>query len=320
MPQRAPRNRTLSLSASESAAYAARCAVFDEKAGIKDGFLNNIVHGDIFAVSPCLPDNFVDLLIADPPYNLNKNYAKSRFRKMSEADYAAFTEKWLIGLKPALKKSASLYVCCDWPGSLILGSVLNRHFKVRNRITWQREKGRGAVKNWKNGLEDIWFATVSDDYVFNLESVKIRRRVIAPYRAQGRPKDWTESPAGNFRDTRPSNFWDDLSVPYWSMSENTEHPAQKPEKLMARIILASSKAGDVVFDPFAGSGASLVAARKLGRQYAGVERELLYCALAQKRLELATADPGIQGYADGVFWERNTSVWQRRYSPKTDEH
>ena len=114
-------------------------------------------------------------------------------------------------------------------------------------------------------MEDIWFATLSNKYTFNVDDVKIRRKVIAPYRIEGKPKDWTETEDGNFRDTCPSNFWDDISVPYWSMSENTAHPTQKPEKLIAKLILASSNADDFIFDPFLGSGTTSVVAKKLGR-------------------------------------------------------
>ena len=100
-------------------------------------------------------------------------------------------------------------------------------------------------------MEDIYFATNSpSDYTFNLDAVKIRRKVIAPYRVNGKPKDWEETESGNFRNTHPSNFWDDISVPYWSMPENTAHPTQKPEKLIAKLVLASSNEGDIVFDPF----------------------------------------------------------------------
>ena len=90
------------------------------------------------------------------------------------------------------------------------------------------------------------------------------------------------------------------------MPENTDHPTQKPEKLLAKIILASSKAGDLVFDPFNGSGTTTVVAKKLNRHYLGIEIDETYCCLTQKRLDLVSADQTIQGYVDGVFWERNT--------------
>ncbi|MBQ1411941.1 MAG: site-specific DNA-methyltransferase, partial [Clostridia bacterium] len=164
----------------------------------------------------------------------------------------------------------------------------------------------GAKANWKNGMEDIWFATKSDAYTFNLEAVKIRKKVVAPYRVDGKPKDWTETETGNYRDTCPSNFWDDITVPFWSMPENTAHPTQKPEKLIAKILLASSHPGDMVFDPFLGSGTTSVVAKKLHRHYLGVEAEEQYCVWAEQRLEMADSDTTIQGYSDGVFWERNT--------------
>ena len=194
----------------------------------------------------------------------------------------------------------------------MIGRLLEECLTVRSRITWQREKGRGAKKNWKNAMEDIWFATASDDYYFDADAVKQRRRVIAPYRSDGEPKDWDETAEGRFRDTAPSNFWDDISVPYWSMPENTAHPTQKPEKLLAKLILASCPPGGVVLDPFLGSGSSAVAAKKLGRHFVGVEQNERYCVWCEKRLELAESDRRIQGYTDGVFWERNTLAFQKR--------
>jgi site-specific DNA-methyltransferase (adenine-specific) len=184
---------------------------------------------------------------------------------------------------------------------------------VRNRITWEREKGRGASRNWKSCSEDVWFCTVTDRYTFNLEAIKLRRRVLAPYTdEQGDPKGWDRAEGAGFRLTHPSNLWTDLTVPFWSMPENTDHPTQKPEKLLAKVILASSNPGDVIFDPFLGSGTSSVVAKKLGRHYIGVEIDELFCCLAEKRLAMAESDPRIQGYADGVFWERNTLPEQKR--------
>ena len=210
-----------------------------------------------------------------------------------------------------MKPDATIYVCCDWQSSFAVGMVLKRHFYLQNRITWQREKGRGALNNWKNGMEDIWFATNSKSYTFNVDAVKIRRKVIAPYKVDGRPKDWEETTEGKFRNTFPSNFWDDISIPYWSMPENTAHPTQKPEKLLAKLILASSNQGDIVFDPFLGSGSTSVTAKKLNRHFVGIEANEQYCVWAEKRLEMAAADTTIQGYADGVFWERNTASLRR---------
>lgn len=93
---------------------------------------------------------------------------------------------------------------------------------------------------------------------------------------------------------------------FWSMPENTDHPTQKPEKLVAKILLASSKPKDVVFDPFLGSGTTSVVAKKLERNYVGIEIDEYYCCLAEKRLEIAESNKTIQGYSDNIFWERNS--------------
>ena len=90
------------------------------------------------------------------------------------------------------------------------------------------------------------------------------------------------------------------------MPENTDHPTQKPEKLYAKLVLASSKKGDVVFDPFLGSGTASVVAKKLGRNFCGIELNEEYCLWAAKRLLRAETEKEIQGYKDNVFWERNS--------------
>ena len=304
--QKAPRNKTIDTPVSAGAEYLARCIQVNQSLTDLSAITDKTILGDTFSVCPLLPRESVDLIIADPPYNLTKSFHSSTFAKKKTADYEAYTRQWLSLVNPLLKRDGSIYVCCDWETSLIIGRVLGDYFKIRNRITWQREKGRGAKANWKNGLEDIWFATKSDAYTFNLEAVKIRKKVVAPYRVDGKPKDWTETETGNYRDTCPSNFWDDITVPFWSMPENTAHPTQKPEKLIAKILLASSHPGDMVFDPFLGSGTTSVVAKKLRRHYLGVDAEEQYCVWAEQRLEMADSDTTIQGYSNGVFWERNT--------------
>jgi len=307
-----PRNRTITLDNNAIRAFCNMCIVERKKYNLHE-IINSVINGDLFTVAENLPSNFVDLLVVDPPYNLSKNYSESNFKEMSTTDYYRFTDKWISAIKHTLKQTASIYVCCDWKSSMIIGQVLDKHFNIQNRITWQREKGRGALSNWKNSMEDIWFCTNSkNDYTFNVENVKMRRKVIAPYKIDGKPKDWQETEFGNFRDTYPSNFWDDITIPYWSMPENTNHPTQKPEKLIAKLILASSNVNDIVFDPFLGSGTTAVVAKKLGRNYVGIELENEYCAVSQKRLLLAETNKEIQGYTNGVFWERNTLNEQQK--------
>jgi len=303
---RAPANRTLTLSDEDLARYQPALAKLNSPATVDD-LRDKLVCQDVFAALRNIPDQCVDLMFADPPYNLNKSFNDRKFRKTSIDEYAEWLDSWLAKTVPVLKPTASVYICGDWRCSAAIHRVGEKYFIPQNRITWEREKGRGAKSNWKNCSEDIWFFTVSDDYYFDVEAVMLKRQVIAPYTDRnGAPKDWTESENGRFRLTHPSNLWTDLTVPYWSMPENTDHPTQKPEKLLAKVILASSREGDLVFDPFNGSGTTTVVAKKLGRHYLGVEIDQTYCCLAAKRLELASQNRSIQGYADRVFWERNT--------------
>ncbi len=304
--QKSKRNKTITLNQDEIK-YLSLSLIKDVKENIEiNNIVNKVILGSMFDVYKYLPDSFVDLLILDPPYNLNKDFGEVSFKRMSDDKYRDYFEDIIIKLKHTLKANASIYVCGDWYNSSSLQSVLSKHFNVRNRITWQREKGRGAKKNWKNAHEDIYFATMSNEYTFNVDKVKTRKSVIAPYKENGKPKDWKETEDGNFRDTYPSNFWDEMSVPYWSMSENTEHPTQKPEKLMAKLILASSNENDIIFDPFLGSGTSCVVAKKLGRQYIGIEIDKIYASVSMKRILDANLGDRIQGYSDGVFWQRNS--------------
>ena len=312
MKKRAPRNRTLTCSESELERLAQRIMHLHGQADT--GILSDaIINADIFEISKLLPEKFVDLLILDPPYNLSKNYNGRGFKKLDSGEYAKWFEDLLQDLRPFLKNDASIYVCSDWKTSMIIAPILMRFFKVRNRITWEREKGRGAKGNWKNNLEDIWYCSVSDKVYFDVDSVKVKRRVLAPYKTKdGLPKDWQKASEGNFRLTHPSNLWTDISIPFWSMPENTDHPTQKPEKLLAKMILASSRPKDMVFDPFLGSGTTAVVAKKLGRNYCGIEINREYCCWALKRLEQAETNKSIQGYVDGVFWERNSLKMQKQ--------
>ena len=308
--EKSRRNKTIDISVEDGRQYLERCISVDSKVELSE-IIDRTILGDFFEVIPHLPSGFVDLLIVDPPYNLDRDFNGRKFKKTTDDLYFEYTESWVEKIAPLLKPNASIYVCCDWQSSSIIKSVLKKHFIIQNRITWQRDKGRGALSNWKNGMEDIWFATNSKNYTFNVEDVMVRRKVITPYRVDGKPKDWEETSIGNFRNTYPSNFWGAISIPYWSMPENTAHPTQKPEKLLAKLILASSNPGDVVFDPFLGSGSTSVTAKKLNRHFVGVEMNEQYCVWIEKRLEMANENSTIQGYVDGVFWERNTSTLQK---------
>ena len=283
------RNKTLELSEEDRKKYVPQTVAT----------LNSVTQASIDYLES-LPSSTFDLVIADPPYNLDKLYGESKFKSMDLRLYLEWCENWIIEIKRLLKTTGTFYLCNDWRASA-LQLLLEKHFKVRNRITWEREKGRGSKDNWKNNSEDIWYCTKSDIFTFNVDAVKLKRRVLAPYKDEnGDAKDWNEDKT---RLTYPSNLWTDISVPFWSMSENTPHPTQKPEKLIAKLVLASSNKGDLVLDPFGGSGTTAVVCKKLNRNYMILEPELEYCQYALKRLDLA--NDRIQGYDGHIFIDRS---------------
>lgn len=312
---RAEHNRTLTVSQEEIPVLERSILTAND---IKKKFVDNsIINADIFDCLDSIPNGYFNLIIIDPPYNLDKNFHGQKFSSMESGAYENYLRSWFYKVCDKLTPNGTLYMCGDWKCTSSMQRVIEEKLTITNRITWQREKGRGAKSNWKNAMEDIWFAVKNPkDYYFDVASVMMKRKVLAPYKVGGNPKDWEETESGNFRTTYPSNFWDDISIPFWSMPENTDHPTQKPEKLYAKLILASSKQGDRIFDPFLGSGTSAVVAHKLGRKYCGIEINREYCLWAAKRLANAEQNKDIQGYADGVFWDRNTLAQQKKRPEK----
>lgn len=317
---RAGRNRTLVVSDVEKKVLSEKLVKLKTYSSVdKEDIFDKTILGDLLEVIDKIPKQIADLIIIDPPYNLSKDFNGYKFKSLSNDEYLEYLRSWLPKVVSILKHNGSLYLCGDWKCTSALQQVMEENLTVMNRITWQREKGRGAKSNWKNGMEDVWFGVKNPkDYYFDVDSVKLKRKVIAPYKIDGKPKDWEETDEGNFRITYPSNFWDDISIPYWSMPENTDHPTQKPEKLIAKFILASCPENGIVFDPFLGSGTTSVAAKKLGRHYFGIEMNEEYAVWAEKRLLNVEENDSIQGYVDGVFWERNTLNLQKRSTKKTN--
>lgn len=242
-----------------------------------------------------IKDNSVDLFFCDPPYFISGS--KSKNIDLAEGDrydwdkqwktkeeYYSWTKDWLELAYKQLKNTGSIYVCTVWQHSGEIQKILEEvGFTILNRITWKRDKGRGANSNYKSMHEDIWFAVKNEKkYKFYANSIKIEKEVIAPYRDEnGDAKDWIEKDGKKIRMTYESNLWTDLTIPFWSMYEvksyaktkktpnNTlrKHNTQKPKKLVKRCILASSDEGDLVVDYFSGSGTTAIAAKELNRNW-----------------------------------------------------
>jgi len=289
-----PMNKTISLTDSERAVLRDKLVLSDN---IPADCLNSTILGDCFDVLPRLPTQIADLAIVDPPYNLCKKVGAKTFSKKPIQAYTDWLVELLGLMRPVLKHTATVYLCGDWVTSISLyDAAVRSGLNVRNRITWAR-KAPGAKYNYKNAHEDVWYCTVSNNYTYNV--VKTRKRVLFPYKdpETGQATDWTRDDSGQaWRDEYPSNLWTDITPPFWSMPENTIHPTQKSEKFSAKLILASSNPGDVVLSVFGGSGTDSVAAKKLGRQYIGIELQEEFALTGLKRLNMADHDSRIAGY------------------------
>lgn len=273
---------------------------------LNENTINKVVNADIFSTDLFRIEGKFDLIFLDPPYNLNKTFKTLKFKQLKNSEYAIYMSNILQICKDLLKEDGCIYICSDWKTSKVMYSVIPDYFHIMNRITWDRKKGVRALKNWKNNHEDIFYCVKDPkNYYFNPEFVLTRKKVISPYRNEDNSaRDWEEDADGNkYRFTHPSNLWTDLNIPFWSMDENTEHPTQKPEKMLAKILLSSCPMGGTVLDPMCGSGTTLAVAKKLGYNYVGVESNYEYACISQYRTMLAEHDRRIQGYESGYFLE-----------------
>lgn len=284
---------TLSLNANNHSSSA--CDINSNK--------NVIYKKDILDALVELKDESIDLCIADPPYNLNKKFNSTSFNKQTSENYKKFLEPWIKEVYRVIKNEGSFYICCDWYSSNDVCNIIKKYFIVQNRITWKRDKGRASKKNYKNNSEDIYFCSKTSSYLYN--PIKIKKKVIAPYKLDGKERDWFEENGKAYRYTAVGNFMDNITIPFWSMKENTIHPTQKPEKLMAKLILASSKKDNLILDLFSGSGTTSVVAKKLNRNSIAIESDDNYCQIIEERLTKANVDKMIQGFNGKAFLERN---------------
>ena len=259
---------------------------------IKDTCFNSPKH---------IKDKTVNLFFCDPPYNILSGQEWDSQWKNNEEFYA-WTEEWIQLMYNQLKDDGSAYVCISWQHSHMFHMILEKvGFRIVNRITWKRDKGRGSKTNWKSMHEDIFLVTKGSRYTFNIDDVMVEKKVIAPYKDKdGNPKDWWVNDNGEkVRLTHPGNLWTDFSVPFWSSKEvrsyaktkrtpdNTlqKHPTQKPKDLVKRCILASSNKNDLVVDYFLGSGTTLVVCNELGRKCIGFEVDEQYHKIIETRVK-----------------------------------
>ena len=227
--------------------------------------------GDATRIMLNLPDACIDLIIADPPYNLGKDYGNSRDMREWE-EYESFTGAWLMQAVRILKPTGSIYVFMGVRFISKLFTILEDEFNLRFNgwITWHYTQGMGRKRGFSPRHEDILYFTKSEEFDFNLDGVRVPQKY---YRKKN-----------NMAGANPGDVWKVSHVHYCN-AKRERHPTQKPEALIERIIKASSNAGDVVLDPFVGSGTTCRVARALARRWIGIDLNPEYIANSQKRID-----------------------------------
>jgi len=254
--------------------------------------INTIYQGNCVKVlNEKIGEKSIDLIFADPPYNLSGNGLKwegnktggdwfmvnEHWDRMTPPEYVQFTREWIGSCHRVLKDGGSIYISCTYHNlSEVMFAIKQLHFKINNVIVWQKTNAMPNMTRrvFTHSTEFIVWAVKGKRWIFNYSELK-----------QINPEKQKNGSSKQMRDV-----W---SLPLVQGKERLRgingralHPTQKPEEMLKRIIIASSKKGDLVLDPFLGSGTTVVMAQKLGRKWIGIEKEKKYVHIAEKRLNL----------------------------------
>ena len=227
--------------------------------------------GDAIEEMKKLPDKYVRLIVTDPPYNLNKNYGNTHDKLEFDA-YIDFSRQWLNEAKRVLTDDGTIYVFMGMRYISYIFNILEQDLNMsfNSWITWFYTQGIGKTKGFSPRHDDILMFTKSQkNFVFNLDGVRIPQKF---YRS-----------VNNMRGANPGNIWE-FSHMHYCNKNRKKHPTQKPEGLFERMILASSEPGDIVLDPFVGSGTALRVCQQTDRKGIGIDINKEYIEMTRERL------------------------------------
>ena len=229
-----------------------------------------IICGDAIQIMQELNSRSVDLIIADPPYNLGKDYGNGSDTKSFE-EYIQFTKKWTKEDTRILKETGTIYVFMGFLFISYLYQILEKENSLNfvNWICWHYTQGIGKKKGFSPRHDDILMFTNSENYTFNLDSIRVPQKY---YRSRN-----------NMRGANPGDVWA-FSHIHYCQDNRQDHPTQKPEGLIERMVIASSNESDFVLDPFSGSGTTLRVCQQLNRNCIGLELNEDYVKMTKKRL------------------------------------
>lgn len=229
-----------------------------------------IVTGDALIELGNIKTGSINLVIADPPYNLGKDYGNNHDIQGFD-EYLSFSRSWLGQAKRILKPTGTLYVFMGFRFISYMYDILDRELQMffNSWIVWHYTQGMGKTKGFSPRHDDILMFTKTNDFKFNLDNVRVPQKY---YRERN-----------NMRGANPGDVWEFSHVHYCN-GNRQNHPTQKPEGLIERMVLASSDEGDIVVDPFSGSGTTLRVCQQLGRRGIGIEINPDYVGITKDRL------------------------------------
>lgn len=247
---------------------------------------HTIWHGDVTAVLDAIPDESCALIFADPPYNIGKRYNGFTDRWPSDEAYVEWCTGWLDKCIRKLTPNGSLYLMASTQSMPFLDVYLRDRVTVLSRIVWHYDSSGVQAKKYFGSLWEPILHCVRNpkDYVFNADDIKVEARTGAKRKLI----DYRKEVPTEYSSTKvPGNVWYFSRVRY-RMAEYEDHPSQKPEALLDRIVRASSEEGDVVLDLFSGTFTTSAVAQRLGRKTIGIELDEEYVGVGLRRLGLAT--------------------------------
>jgi adenine-specific DNA-methyltransferase len=255
-----------------------------------NGHLVTLYHGDTLNILHNIPDATIDLIFIDPPYNIGKQFGTFVDKWDSDEEYLEWCYQWLALCIEKLKPTGSLYFMSSTQYMPFFDIFLRKQLTILSRIVWSYDSSGVQAKRYYGSLyEPILFCVKNPQhYTFNAEAIQVEAKTGAIRKLV----DYRKPIPAVYNSTKvPGNVWEFPRVRY-RMPEYENHPSQKPEALLERIIKASSQIGDTILDPFAGSFTTCAVAQRLERVSIGIEREEEYIKTGLRRLNIATEYDG----------------------------
>ena len=253
---------------------------------------HQIIHSDaIFALNNDIQDESIDLIFADPPYNIGKNFAGCKDKWATDDDYLNWCYEWLNLCIRKLKPTGALYVMTSTQFMPYFDIFLRKRMTILSRLIWSYDSSGVQAKRYFGSMYEPILFCVKDknNYTFNAKDIMVEAKTGAKRKLI----DYRKNPPQPYNSEKvPGNVWDFARVRY-RMDEYENHPTQKPIALLDRIVKASSNVGDIVLDPFSGTFTTSYVAKKLGRKSIGIELQEDYIKIGLRRLDLATEYNGM---------------------------